>query len=76
MTGTDMGSAGVWLLLFWFSVIGGSLRLLALLFPRRRSPQTEIGRDEGTLAILQRRYARGEITRREYEAIRRELERT
>lgn len=76
MTGFGMGFGGLWMVLVWLVIIGGGIWLLAALFPRQHKDGTSSRdqSDESALAILQQRYARGELTRGEFEAIRRDLE--
>jgi putative membrane protein len=69
----------VFMILFWLAVIGLAVWLLSSLFPRtsRNSPppsQTWQGdRPESALDILRQRYARGEISKAEFEEMRRDL---
>jgi len=56
--------------LFWVLVLGGLILLIRWLWVQGR-PSTRA--DESALEILKRRYARGEITREEFETIRRDL---
>ena len=65
---------GIVMLIFWLLVIGGIVLLAVWLF--RQFVPTEVAeRREGrALEILRERYARGEITREEYEQMRRDLE--
>jgi len=56
--------------LFWVVVLGGLTLLIRWLWVQGR-PSTRA--DESALEILKRRYARGEITREEFETIRRDL---
>jgi putative membrane protein len=77
--GNHMGFGG-WGLLFngvlWIGLIALGIWLLARLFPtgggNRRDPE-RAERRETPLEILQRRYARGEITKEEYETVRHDL---
>ncbi len=59
----------LWMLLFWTAVIGGIVWLISALRPR----EAAVG-PEDPLETLRRRYARGEITREQYEEMRRDLE--
>lgn len=84
--GNHMGFGG-WGLLFsavlWIGLIVLGVWLLARLFPtggrghtrgaQSGPPPVRTGRHETPLEILQRRYARGEITKEEYETIRHDL---
>lgn len=76
MIGLGMGFGGIWIALIWLVIIGAGIWLLAALFPGQRTDQENSGKEseESALAILQQRYARGELTRQEFEAIRRDLE--
>jgi putative membrane protein len=56
--------------LFWVLVLAGLVLLVRWLWVQAR-PTTKA--DDSALEILKRRYARGEITREEFEAIRRDL---
>lgn len=56
--------------LFWVLVLGG-LFLLSLRLWVQARPTSKA--DESALEILKRRYARGEITREQFETIRRDL---
>ncbi len=73
----------LWMVLFWAVVVGLALWLLSRLFPGPRkhsdgqqSPVngTTMGGSRRALDLLNERYARGEITRDEYLAIRRDIE--
>ena len=78
------GGAGMMLgmVIFWVVVVGMALWLLSRLFPGTReqsggqqSPTSAIvsGGSGRALDILNERYARGEITRAEYEEVRHAL---
>jgi hypothetical protein len=55
--------------------VGGGIWLLAALFPRAGiSPENGAESNGDALAILKQRYARGELSKEEFEAIRRDLE--
>jgi putative membrane protein len=56
--------------LFWVLVLVGLVLLIRWFWVQAR-PITKV--DESALEILKRRYARGEITREEFETIRRDL---
>jgi uncharacterized membrane protein len=79
------GGAGMmlWMVVFWVAVVGLALWLLSRLFPGTRehsaseqssANQTDIGGSRQALDILNQRYARGDITRVDYQEIRRDLE--
>jgi putative membrane protein len=66
----------------WFVVIGLGVWLLASLFPKtkRASKPTNLPDNQksdsagSALQILERRYARGELTKEQYEGMRHDLE--
>ncbi len=79
------GGAGMmlWMVIFWLAVVGLALWLLSRLFPGTREQSdgqqppvngTRAGGSRRALDILNERYARGEITRAEYQEIRRDIE--
>ncbi len=74
---------GLWMVVFWVVVVGLALWLLSRLFPGTRGRSdgehsamngTAAGGSRRALDILNERYARGEITREEYQEIRRDIE--
>jgi putative membrane protein len=81
MMGFGFGGFGfIFMLIFWVVIIALAVWLLSNLFPRVTSSspfQPIVRRDdpfESPLEILQQRYARGEISRAEYEEMRRALQ--
>lgn len=63
------------MLLFWGLIIGGVVLLLVWLFQQGRPTGAETGPSGvRALDILRDRYARGEITREEYQQMRRDIE--
>jgi len=61
------------MILFWGAIIALGVWLVGNLFPKAGSTAgSQAG--ESALEILKRRYARGELTREEYEAMRHDLE--
>jgi putative membrane protein len=65
------------MLLFWGGVIAlayWAVRALLRQGRARREPQWQDRQREKPLDILQQRYARGELTREEYQSMRRDLE--
>jgi putative membrane protein len=64
------------MLVFWLVVIGLAVWLLSNLFPRATDAfRTRKGdSSESALEILQQRYARGEISRAEYNSMLEDLE--
>ena len=71
--GMMIGSAGLGFLmiLFWVVVIVAFVMLISALFTGRRSSSSET---ESPLEILRKRYARGEIDKARYDAMRRDLD--
>ncbi len=75
MTGFGMGLGGGWMMvLFWIVLIVGAVWLARGLFPIGQqssvsSTRSELSADE----VLKQRYARGEITKEQYEQMRRDL---
>ena len=63
----------VFMWLFWIGVIALSIWLIASLFPKPKQVNNAAGKPTA-LEILQRRYARGEVTPEEYAEMRRDLE--
>jgi putative membrane protein len=81
MMGFGFGGFGlIFMLLFWVAIIVLAVWLLSSLFPRvtNTSPtQPALPRhvpSESALEILKQRYARGEISKTEYEDMRRDLD--
>jgi len=64
----------LFMLLFWGGLIALAVWLLSALFPRnsRRRP-SPAGQDRSAGEILDRRYARGEVTREQYELMKQDL---
>jgi uncharacterized membrane protein len=77
MMGMDMGFSllGVLLmLLLWVGLIALAVWLLGALFPREsRRKRLQNGHDLSGQEILDMRYARGEITREQYQLMREDL---
>jgi len=70
--GWGWGLMGVGMLLFWMLIILAIVALVKWL----RTPQADASpREKTALAILQERYARGEIDREEYQQKKADLER-
>ncbi|MDQ7842004.1 MAG: SHOCT domain-containing protein [bacterium] len=59
-------------MLFWLLILVGIV-LVITSFVRRGGMGAQAGQDEAPIEILKRRLARGEVTREEYDAIKREL---
>ena len=76
MTGFGMGMGWFGFLMmaiFWIGLIAATVWLFSNLFPQ--NAQTSAGNaPESPTTILKKRYARGEISKEEFEAIRQDLE--
>jgi len=59
-------------LVFWLAIIAG---LVWLLGRGQGVPQPPVTRGQNALDILNQRYARGELSREQYDQMRRDLER-
>jgi len=68
--GWGMGFGWLFMILFWVLIIAGIVGLARWLFYVPGSGRSE----RRPLDILKERYARGEITREQYEQMRRDLE--
>ncbi len=74
MTGFGMGFGWfgiIFMVLFWAGIIGLAVWLLGQLFPGKQEP---LEGPESAQSILKKRYARGEISKEEFEEMRHELE--
>ena len=70
---TGFGGA-IWMLFLWIAVIGGGIWLLATIFPRNSTTShSDISPTSDPLSILKQRYARGALSKEEFETIRHEL---
>jgi putative membrane protein len=68
--GWGMGSGGgLFMILFWILVIIGVVFLIRLVIRGTK----EGGRQETALDILKKRYAKGEISKDEFEAIKKDI---
>jgi putative membrane protein len=77
MFGMGFGIVGLLLmLLFWGGLIFGAVWLVRALFQvgAQSGPSGRTDRDNSPRDILDQRYARGEITRQQYEGMRQDLE--
>jgi len=68
--GWGMGFGWIFMILFWALVIFGIVALAKWIF----SAGDSVSSGKRSLDILKERYARGEITRDQYEQMRRDLE--
>ena len=66
MMGAGMGFGAVLMLLFWVAVIWAAVALIGSPWPRNGS---------SSLEALKMRYAKGEISKKEFERIKKELRR-
>ncbi len=75
MVGFGMGlGGGLLMVLFWIVLIVGAVWLARGLFPSGQQPPASSSRSEDSAdEILKQRYARGEITKEQYEQMRRDL---
>ena len=75
MAGLGMGlGGGLVMVLFWVVLIVGAVWLARGLFPNGQQPPASSSRPEASAdEILKQRYARGEITKEQYEQMRRDL---
>ncbi len=77
MTGFGMGFGLIgllFMLLFWGGLIALGVWLVKALFSGgQRTPNVPLAPDADPREILARRYARGEITREQYEQMKRDL---
>lgn len=69
--GMGLGLGWLAMLAFWGALVAGVVLLIRAL--RRTGPEAESRDDGEALAILRRRYAAGDISRDEYERMRRDL---
>jgi putative membrane protein len=77
MGGFGMGFGGFGFLLmavFWIVIVVAAIWLVGNLFPRSDRGQSPANAPESAVDIVKRRYARGEISKDEFEAIRHSLE--
>ena len=65
---------GIIMLLFWALVIGGAVILVGRLVRQGNETPRGGGREDSSVEILRQRYARGEITRDQFDQMRRDLD--
>jgi len=74
MMGMSFGFTGLlFMLLLWAGLIALAIWLVSALFPRAAGPATSGDGNASARQILDRRYARGEITREQYELMKRDI---
>ena len=64
---------GIGMLLFWGLIIFAIVALVAGSFSNRQHPDQSAGQNDDALQILKKRYARGDISKAEFDAMRRDL---
>ena len=77
MTGFGMGFGGfgfLFMAIFWIGIVAAAIWLLGNLFPKNNVTDTANGTPETAVSILQKRYARGEINKEQFEQMRHEVE--
>jgi putative membrane protein len=83
MMGFGGAAMMLWMVVFWIAVVGVALWLLSRLFPgtgqhfgngQSTPDRITSGGSGRALDILNERYARGEITRAEYQEMRQDME--
>jgi putative membrane protein len=76
MTGFGMGfGGGLVMVLFWIVLIVGAVWLVRSFFPTGQQPSASSTRSEPSAGeILKQRYVRGEITKEQFEQMRRDLD--
>ena len=77
MTGFGMGFGSfgfLFMSIFWIGIIAAAICLLGNIFPKKNVTDTTNGNGETAVSILQKRYARGEIDKEQFEQMRHELE--
>lgn len=65
---------GIGMLLFWGLIIFAIVSLISVLFSKRQDPGQAVDQTDDALQILKKRYARGEIDKTEFDAMRRDLD--
>ncbi|MCL5999597.1 MAG: SHOCT domain-containing protein [Chloroflexi bacterium] len=80
MMGFGFGFGGILMVIFWVAIIGLAVWLLSWLFPRAIHNVSSNGTlqradvPDSPTEILKQRYARGEITKDQFEQMRRDVE--
>jgi len=76
MSGWGMGFGALGFLfmaVFWIVIIAVAVWLLGYLFPRKDTTQPSGGANETAIDILEKRYARGELSQEEFKTMRQDL---
>ena len=71
--GGGMLFGGLLMIAFWVLIIGGAVWLVVTLARNNQGTLAVTGSGQTPLAILQARYAKGEITKEQYDQMRRDL---
>ena len=66
-------SMGIGMLLFWGLIIFAIVSLISGLFSKRQDPSHPESQTDDALQILKKRYARGDIDKAQFDAMRRDL---
>ena len=75
MGGLGFGGFGfLWMALFWIVIVAAAIGLVGNLFPQSNTVRPRQNAPESAVDIVKRRYARGEISKEEYAALRHGLE--
>jgi putative membrane protein len=74
MMGFGMGFGMLFVGLFWIALIVGAVWMVGSLFQVGRSPNIRGDQNQTPRQILDERYARGEITREQYELMKSDLQ--
>lgn len=63
----------IFMFVFWGALIALAIWLVKSIFPNKTHPPSSQSNDSSALEILDERYARGEITRDQYELIKQDI---
>jgi len=72
--GSGMIAMGILMFLFWILIVLGIIFVIWFFVGLARRAEAPPASPETPLEVLQKRYARGEITREQYQEMKRELE--
>lgn len=71
--GGGMWFGGILMLAFWVLIIGGAVWLVVTLARNNQGAVATTAPGQSSLAILQARYAKGEVTKEQFDQMRRDL---
>ena len=71
--GMMWGFGGWWMIFFWIIIIIGVIFLVKWLVAQTRTDTQATQKEESPLDILKKRYAKGEITKEEFEQKKKDL---